>query len=193
MKKESVLELKRDIMRSLSRSIDRGGARMQGLANPQVENRLAVGYLHLGKGAYRLELRVQRRNGAAYRLAEEARKKAKQEANIEEVPWINIPPGSAAADFTGAQGMTQMKRPLHIGLSVGHGDGDPGTLGAFVSDYDGNDCILSNNHVLALMGKARLNDRVYQPAGSDGVGVAGEEIGSLANYIIIGKNRRDSS
>ena len=195
MNKDSVLELKRDVMKSLSRQIEGEGrgVRMQGLANPQVENRLAVGYSHLGKGSYRLELRVQRRSGAAYRLAEEVRKKAKREANIDEVPSINIPPGSEVSDFRGARGMAQMKRPLHIGLSVGHGDGDPGTLGAFVSDDAGNNCILSNNHVLALMGKARLNDRVYQPGGSDGVGVAGEEIGSLSNYIVIGKNRRDSS
>lgn len=193
MKKESVLELKRDVMRSFSRSIERGGARLQGLANPQVENRLAVGYSHLGKGSYRLELRVQRRNGAAYRLAEEVKKKAKQEANIEEVPWIQIPPGPQASGATGIRGLAQLKRPLHIGVSVGHGEGDAGTLGAFVSDDKGNDCILSNNHVLALMGTARLRDRIYQPAGGDGAGVAEEEIGFLSNYIIIARNRRDSN
>jgi hypothetical protein len=193
MNKESVLELKRDVMKSLTRVVQGRGPGLQGLASPQEENRLAVGYSHLGKGSYRLELRVQRRNGAAYKLAEEVRKKAKQEANIEEVPWINIPPGSEVPDSSRDRGLTEMKRPLHIGISVGHVDGDPGTLGAFVSDYAGKDCILSNNHVLALMGKAKLNDRVCQPTGRDSEGVAQEEIGFLSNYILIGKNRRDSN
>jgi hypothetical protein len=193
MKKESVLELKRDVIKSLNKVVNGKGVQLQGLANPQIENRLAVGYSHLGKGSYQLELRVQRRNGAAYRLAQDVKKKARQEANIEEVPWIQIPSGPHASGLTGTKGFVNLKRPLHLGVSVGHGDGDAGTLGAFVSDDRGRDCILSNNHVLALMGTARLRDRIYQPAGGDGAGLAEEEIGFLSNYIIIARNRRDSN
>ena len=192
MKKNSVLNLKRDVLKSLQPQVPREkGARLEGLANPQPEQRLGVGYSHLGKGAYRLELRVQRKNGAAYRLAEKIQQEARNEANIEEVPMIEIP--SAPAPSSHAVGMVQMKRPLHIGLSIAHTDGDAGTLGAFVSDDSGNKGILSNNHVLALGGRARLNDRICQPGGSDGAGVAAEEVASLANYIIIGRTRRDSS
>jgi hypothetical protein len=193
MKKDSVLNLKRDVLRSLQPQVPRErGARMEGLAHPQPEQRLGVGYSHLGKGAYRLELRVQRKNGAAYRLAEKIRQEARNEANIEEVPKIAIPPAADAAS-SHEVGLVQMKRPLHIGLSIAHTDGDAGTLGAFVSDDSGNKGILSNNHVLALTGRAHLNDRICQPGGTDGAGVAAEEIASLANYIIIGKTRRDSS
>lgn len=192
MKKDSVLDLKQKVLKSLQRQVGRAkGPRMEGLADPQPEKRLGVGYSHLGKGAYRLELRVQRRNGAAYRLAEQIRAEAKREANIEEVPMIAIPP--AIERTSDPVGMAQMKRPLHIGLSIAHGDGDAGTLGAFVSDDGGNHCVLSNSHVLALMGKAKLKDRIYQPGGIDSVGTAAEEIGSLANFIIVGKKRRDSS
>ena len=192
MKKDSVLNLKRDVLRLLQPQVPRErGARLEWLANPQPEKRLGIGYSHLGRGAYRLELRVQRKNGAAYELADKIRSEAKNEVNIEEVPTITIPP--AAESSPDAVGMAQMKRPLHIGLSIAHGEGDAGTLGAFVSDDSGNHCVLSNSHVLALTGKAKLRDRIYQPGGSDGVGLAGEEIGSLANYIIIGKKRRDSS
>ena len=140
MRKESVLELKSAVLTSLRRQTGQSRrTQTQGLASPNLEDRLAVGYSHLKKGSYRLELRVQRRSGAAYRLAEEFKKKARQEANIEEVPLIEIPLGSNGPDFAGLKALTQYRRPLHIGLSVGHADGPAGTLGAFVSDDDGTE------------------------------------------------------
>jgi len=85
MKKDSVLNLKKNLLRTLARRGFQRPNQLEGLASPNIEERLAVGYSHLGKGSYRLELRVQRGSGAAYRLAEEFKKKARQEANIEEI------------------------------------------------------------------------------------------------------------
>ena len=99
MRKESVLELKNEVLKSLwERSARQRGtvAETQGLVNPYVESRLAVGYSQPKKGSYKLEFRVQRRHGAAYELAEEFKKKARQEANIEVVPSVEIPSRSSA-------------------------------------------------------------------------------------------------
>lgn len=195
MKRESVLELKSEVLKSLwAQTAQEQGARAEGIASPHVESRLAVGYSQSKKGAYQLEFRVQRRHGAAYQRALEFREKAKQEANIEEVRFIEIPSRTAVLDFTGQGTLTARKRPLHLGLSVGHADDGAGTLGAFVSDNQGNVCILSNNHVLALMGQAELEDPIYQPGRPDKQRLtAMEEIASLSNYVIITKTDGDSA
>jgi hypothetical protein len=174
MRKESVLELKNEVLKSLwAKSARQRGAiaQTQGLVNPYVESRLAVGYSQPKKGKYKLEFRVQRADGAAYELAEKFKQKAKKEANIEVVPSIEIPSKTAVLDVIGHKGLIKGKdlrndEPIHIGLSIGHADDGAGTLGAFVSDND-KDCILSNNHVLALMGAARLGDPIYQPGRPD--------------------------
>ena len=190
MRKDSVLNLKKNLLRTLARRGFQRPNQLEGLASSNIEERLAVGYSHLGKGSYRLELRVQRGNGAAYRLAEEFKQKARQEANIEEVPRIEIPLDPIDGELVGLKTLVQHKRPLHIGLSISHSDGPRGTLGAFATDDHGSLGILSNNHVLALMGAARLRDRVTQPGMSN---LADNEIGFLSNYILISRRRRDSS
>lgn len=62
-------------------------------------------------------------------------------------------------------------RPLLIGSSIGLEIRDnwwaTGTLGAFVTDADGDTCILSNSHVLLPGGNERLEDRLAQPSGQD--------------------------
>ncbi|MGH9875149.1 MAG: hypothetical protein ACRD9S_22060 [Pyrinomonadaceae bacterium] len=201
MRKESVLELKNEVLKTLwSRSGQQRGAvaQTQGLVNPYVESRLAVGYSQRQKGSYRLELRVQRPDGAAYQLAEDFKEKARQEANIEVVPSIEIPSQRAVLNVAGHKGLTHRKdvnndEPIHIGLSIGHAEDGAGTLGAFVSDSDGKECILSNNHVLALMGAAALKDAIYQPGRPDQKFIqARTEIAFLSNYCVINKNARDS-
>lgn len=197
MRKDLVLELKNDVLKSLwtQTAQQRGMAtQTQGIANPNVESRLAVGYSQVRKGKYRLELRVQRGHGTAYELAKEFKKKAKQEANIEEIPSIKIPSRTAVLDFSGLKGLTERKRPLHLGLSIGHASDGAGTLGAFVSDSQGKECILSNNHVLALMGSSELEDPIYQPGRPDMKRLTAlEEIASVSNYFIITKDDRDSA
>jgi hypothetical protein len=151
-------------------------------------------YSQSRKGSYKLEFRVHRRHGAAYQRALEFRKKAKREANIEEVSFIEIPSRTAILGVPGRATLTARKRPLHLGLSIGHADDGAGTLGAFVSDNQGNVCILSNNHVLALMGQAELEDPIYQPGRPDKQRLtAQEEIASLSNYVIVTKKERDSA
>jgi hypothetical protein len=164
----------------------------QGLAGPNVESRLAVGYSQSKNKEYKLELRVQRRYGAAYKAAEEFKKKAGREANIEVVPSIEIPSRTAVFNVGGQKTLTLTQRPLHIGLSIGHADDGAGTLGAFVVDSEGNECVLSNNHVLALMGSAELDDPIFQPGRPDQRLTGKRKIGNLSNYCVITKDDRDS-
>jgi hypothetical protein len=195
MRKDSVLELKNEVLKSLwaqSAKQLSTATQTQGLASPNIESRLAVGYSRSGRGAYKLELRVQRRHGAAYESAQEFKKKAKQEANIGVVPSIEIPARTAVLDVSGQKELTQELRPLHIGLSIGHTSGGAGTLGAFVLDADGDACVLSNNHVLALLNSAKLGDRIFQPGRPDEPLTLKRQIGTLSNFCVITQQDRDS-
>ena len=58
-------------------------------------------------------------------------------------------------------------RPAYGGISVGHGDITAGTLGCLV-EREGIKYILSNNHVLADINKAKINDPILQPGPMDG-------------------------
>lgn len=187
MEKASVLELKNEVLKSL---IGRGGTtQTEVLTIPPVASRLAVGYSQKSDGEYQLELRVQKGNGAAYWEAQAFKKLANKEANIEVIPRVEIPPQNAVT--TRAQ-LARNARPLHLGLSIGHEEGTAGTLGAFVSDAQGRECILSNNHVLALMNEAKSKDRIYQPGNPDQWPLTNdEEIARLSKVVVIAKTKRN--
>lgn len=194
MKLDSVLELKQRVESSLrSEARQRGGARLQAFVDPRSEGRLAVGYSQQSPGDYLLELRVQKRGGTAHRLAERFKAEAQGEANIEVVAVVEIPsrtPSSGGEET--AKALRDFGRPLHLGLSVGHENGGSGTLGAFVEDDDG-EYILSNNHVLALMGQAKRKDSIYQPGGSDRWPLLDTDtVASLSRYVVLSKARRNT-
>ena len=189
MEKASVLDLKKQILESLT---GRGSSsQTESLTIPPVQSRLAVGYSQRADGEYQLELRVQSGKGAAYRKAKAFREQAKKEANIEIIPRVYIPPQSDITDKAQPQFVRNV-RPLHMGLSIGHEDGGAGTLGAFVSDAQDRPCILSNNHVLALMNQARNGNPIYQPGNPDQWPLTNEdEIARLSRFIIIVKSKRN--
>jgi len=185
MEKASVVDLKNKILESLAER--QTAVETQVLTIPRVESRLAVGYSQKSDGDYQLELRVQSGKGAAYRRALTFKELAKQEANIEVIPRIEIPPKKDISEMSKTQApLAQNVRPLHIGLSIGHANGGAGTLGAFVSDAKDRECILSNNHVLALMNKAENGDPIYQPGNPDQWPLLAEDqIAKLSNFSII--------
>jgi hypothetical protein len=83
--------------------------------------------------------------------------------------WLETVP--VQVEVTGmivALGDTTAKyRPAPIGVSVGHPAITAGTLGARVTDGT-NVYILSNNHVLANINQATINDPIIQPGTYDG-------------------------
>jgi hypothetical protein len=196
MKLESVMELKRTIEDTLQ--VEEGrrrGNQLQGLVNPKTAGRLAVGYSQRAKSEYQLEFRVQRYAGAAHRKAERFKSElAHDEANIEIIPLIEIPARSAIEAITPGSALRGRKRPLHIGLSIGHASGGAGTLGAFVGDDDGREYILSNNHVLALMGQAKLHDPIYQPGRPDEARLmARHTVGELFDFSVVSREEHNDA
>ncbi len=74
-------------------------------------------------------------------------------------------------------------RPAPPGVSVGHYRVTAGTFGCLVR-RDGEDFILSNNHVLANSNDAESGDAILQPGAADG-GTMDDHIATLADYVPI--------
>jgi S1-C subfamily serine protease len=74
-------------------------------------------------------------------------------------------------------------RPAPGGCSYGHPQITAGTLGMVVKK-DGNQYILSNNHVLANSNEANLGDQTWQPGKYDG-GTQADSIAHLAAFVPI--------
>lgn len=72
-------------------------------------------------------------------------------------------------------------RPVRPGISIGHQDGTAGTLGALVQ-RNGEIFMLSNNHVLALLNQANLDDAILQPGPGDG-GSLLDQVGYLTEFV----------
>lgn len=64
-------------------------------------------------------------------------------------------------------GFSSRVRPVVPGYSVSHGMVTAGTIAGVFKDKDGQVVILSNNHVLAHEGKAKLGDLIFQPGTID--------------------------
>ena len=82
------------------------------------------------------------------------------------------------------------RRPLLIGLSVGHYKVTAGTLGALVRTRGQADaCILSNHHVLANEDRAETGDPVLQPGALDGGRRMTNAIGKLSGFVKLSDTR----
>jgi hypothetical protein len=127
-----------------------------------------------------VELRLRRPRGQAAELAQELKAKAPKEVHVALIQSVHIPTPNmlmqAAAQSRASAKLACERRPLHIGLSIGHVDGGAGSLGAFVQAMKscerfprGGDAILSACHVLALQpdGAFGRNLPVYQPGRQD--------------------------
>lgn len=73
----------------------------------------------------------------------------------------------------------QKRSPLQSGFSVAHAKTTAGTLGAIVR-RGGKLYILSNSHVLALSGKAKIGDKIVYPGRADGGALPADLVASLA-------------
>ncbi|MGH2936539.1 MAG: hypothetical protein ACRDPE_00270 [Solirubrobacterales bacterium] len=86
-------------------------------------------------------------------------------------------------------------RPVPVGVSVGHVEGETGTVG-FFAERAGDMVLVSNNHVLAKANGAELGDPIIQPGRAD-LGGAGDEVGALAAVVDLdfsgGRNRIDAA
>jgi hypothetical protein len=74
-----------------------------------------------------------------------------------------------------------VQRPVRPGMSIGHRFGTAGTVACLVR-RQGEVFIISNNHVLALLNKAKLGDLILQPGPGDG-GTLEDAVGELAEFV----------
>ena len=75
--------------------------------------------------------------------------------------------------------VNQKRSPIQAGFSVAHIKIAAGTVGAIVK-RGGRLHILSNSHVLALGGKAKLGDKIVYPGPADGGALPADLVASLA-------------
>jgi hypothetical protein len=139
---------------------------------PLLKRYFGFGYIAHSKNDYELDLRLQNPDRKMYTEAEKFRdERAKGEARIAVMKNVKIPSkNTLLRSGSGGHGHPQLivkKRPLHIGLSLCHMHGAPGTLGAFVLTSEHDTAILSNNHILGLLGQAHINDLIFQPSALD--------------------------
>src|SRR5262245_33276254 len=102
-------------------------------------------------------------------------------------PVMSAPSGQAV--FTDVKAIGRVRpeahkkvSPVQSGFSVGHVDITAGTLGAIVKKGT-KLYILSNSHVLAEAGLAKLKDKVVYPGPSDGGKLPQHLVGTLAKFV----------
>ena len=144
-----------------------------------VARTLALGISRPTPGDYRLAVRVQRRGLENTQQVDTIRRKAKGEVDVRYV-------GHVVKQATPWE--QTRKRPLLIGLSVGHYRITAGTLGAFVRLKKGGALrLLSNNHVLADEDRGKKGDAILQPGAYDGGRNPADRIGTLDTAVKLKK------
>ncbi len=209
MRIESVRDLKLEVAVDVfapiaERLLDRARSATSRLraAVPPLQ-RLCLG---IGKGAragdFRLAVRLQSDSALLRALLEQVRARARGEIDVAFIGRVKAlakkppkkpakkpppkKPAVIAAAQSGAltpQDLQKMRRPLVIGCSIGHVDTTAGTIGMIARHRKtGRTVLLSNSHVLAQAGLAKLGDAVTQPGRLDGGGAA-DHVAALLDFV----------
>jgi hypothetical protein len=183
MQLNEALELREVVLHDYYEDIIAVSPKFRAESAPPIERgdqRIAAGLARLRHG-YRVEIRIQREGGAAQDFTDELQEEYGNNINIEVLETLEIPARTTIRSIARKPLRMRLVRPLQIGTSVGHVDGGAGTLGALV-EYNGEDAVLSNAHVLAPPG-ARNGDPIFQPGQEGSPLIDNEQIGRLANRI----------
>jgi hypothetical protein len=155
-------------------------------------DRLAIG-IALGKRAndFTIAVRLQTRSALLRKLVEQVREKVKDEIDVTFVGRVQ--PLNDAVDINALRGVC---RPLVIGCSLGHVASTAGTLGLIARHRKtGRPILLSNSHVLAQAGEAKLGDGISQPGRVDG-GNVNDHVAALLDFAPLktaGSNQIDAA
>jgi len=165
-----------------------GVARLQTMIRPLPRPGLTFGRIREENGSHRVEIRVTAARGTpmgdrAQAAAVRAVKDHPGQARMEFLtpPRIRRTAARAAAGTgIGMPPFNARLNPLHIGCSIAHERGAAGSIGAFVELADKTRGVLSCCHVLALSGRAKAGDPVFQPGWPDQQrAVASNRLGTL--------------
>jgi hypothetical protein len=191
MKLESVLALRDEVIDRYYNTVlglaPEPGVRASAADIPRYTGqRLAIGARYRAPGDYAIAIRLESASGRGMSQAKQivSALPDEREADVAIVKAYipsRLQLTAAATKPANAPGGSR-NRPLEIGISIGHGEGPPGTLGMFARQEDGATVALTNNHVIALANAARIADEIYQPGIPDQPGDAVNVIGVLGNY-----------
>lgn len=142
---------------------------------------IALGVSRKARNDYRLAVRLQRQALLHAPQLEAIRKRAKGEVDIQYIGRLTKRPVPVDQ---------RRRRPLRIGLSVGHFRITAGTLGGFVKLRDGGAMrMLSNNHVFADENRGKEGDAIIQPGDADSGRNPADRVGTLAEYTRLSRSR----
>jgi len=140
-------------------------------------------------GQFSLAIRVRQRLPDIDQLLRRITTLASNEVDIVTTGAVRL-----LADPVDVQMLRQRCRPLVIGCSVGHVTATAGTLGLIARHSKTNRAVLvSNSHVFAHSGAARIGDGITQPGRIDG---SPEPVGALLDFVplkLSGSNQVDAA
>ncbi len=190
MELDSVRELKASVHRGLVAPLAAKGTtrRMLALSAQPIDNvagqhrTVALGIARKSKGNFQLAIRVQRPELVDSPQVQAIVKKAKGEADVRYIGRLVKRPAVASS----VPWNQKNRRPLQMGISIGHFKITAGTLGCFVKRRsDGTMLVLSNNHVLANENNAKAGDAILQRGAFDGGRRPTDVGGTLAAFVTI--------
>lgn len=204
MRIESIRDLKLEIAvdvfapiaeRLLDRAMSVG--RQLGVRPPL--QRLCLGIGRGGKrGDFRLAVRMQSQSALVRTLVEQVRAKVGGEIDVAFIGRVKPlakkakkaaakpragPAAAVAAPRLTPADLQKIRRPLVIGCSVGHFQTTAGSIGLIARHRKtGRVVLLSNSHVFAQAGLAKLGDAITQPGRLDGGG-ANDHVAALLDFV----------
>jgi hypothetical protein len=141
--------------------------------------RLAIG-IAAGKDLrdFRLAVRLQSQSDFVRTFLDRVRALAGGDLDVSFVGRVQPLNGTVSTDT-----LRKVCRPLVIGCSLGHVAATAGTLGMIARHRKTTrPVLLSNSHVLAQAGQAKIGDPITQPGRLDG-GAAADQVGALLDFV----------
>jgi hypothetical protein len=130
-------------------------------------------------GEFTIAVRLQAKSALLQSFVDRIVAKAGREVDIGYIGRIRAFDDPAPGDPTALRGVC---RPLVIGCSIAHIASTAGTLGLIARHRKtGRTVVLSNSHVFAQGGQAKVGDGVTQPGRLDG-GQAGDHVAALLDF-----------
>jgi len=197
--RELKLEVARDVFAPLTKQLlDRALAprldshRLGDLIARSPLERLAIGIAPgAGLRDFRLAVRLQSQSDFVRAFLERVRALAGADLDVSFVGRVQPLQDSVSTDT-----LRKVCRPLVIGCSIGHVAATAGTLGMIARHRKtGRTVLVSNSHVLAQAGEAKLGDPITQPGRVDG-GTAVNHVAALLDFVPLktrGSNQVDGA
>jgi len=185
MKMESVRDLKLEIAKEVFAPIVND--LLERALKPRIGTRLALSPLQrisLGiapgaaPGEFKIAVRLQARSALLRKFVDLVRAKVGDEIDVRFIGRV-----SAHDDANAVENLRKVCRPLLIGCSIAHIASTAGTLGLIARHRkSARTVVLSNTHVLAQTGQAKLGDTITQPGPKDGA-TGDDHVAALLDFV----------